>query len=91
MDELYNKLTVCVFNRFACFWPKGYQRRSLEKNHQNGGYLKQAMRKNPPTGFASAAVGFRSTAHWSIFGLPIRTMAHMTKHVSELVKVIPAR
>ena len=36
---------IVVFNRFACFWPKGYQRVSLVKSHQNGDYLKQAMRK----------------------------------------------
>ena len=24
------------FNRFACFWPKGYQLGSLGKSHQNG-------------------------------------------------------
>ena len=34
-----------MFNRFACFWPKGYQPGSLGKSHQNGNYLKQAMRK----------------------------------------------
>ena len=34
-----------LFNRFACFWPKGYQLGSLGKSHQNGDYLKQAMRK----------------------------------------------
>ena len=33
------------FNRFACFWPTGYQLGSLGKSHQNGDYLKQAMRK----------------------------------------------
>ena len=33
------------FNRFACFWPKGYQFGSLGKSHQNGDYLKEAMRK----------------------------------------------
>ena len=33
------------FNRFACFWPKGYQLGSLGKSHQNGDYLKEAMRK----------------------------------------------
>ena len=33
------------FNRFARFWPKGYQLGSLGKSHQNGDYLKQAMRK----------------------------------------------
>ena len=36
---------VVIFNRFACFWPKGYQLGSLGKSHQNGDYLKQAMRK----------------------------------------------
>ena len=36
---------INLFNRFACFWPKGYQLRSLGKSHQNGNYLKQAMRK----------------------------------------------
>ena len=36
---------VQYFNRFACFWPKGYQLGSLGKSHQNGDYLKQAMRK----------------------------------------------
>ena len=46
------------FNRFACFWPKGYQRRSLGKSHQNGDYLKQALRKNClPTGIEPAAFG----------------------------------
>ena len=34
-----------LFNRFACFWPKGYQPGNLEKSHLNGDYLKQAMRK----------------------------------------------
>ena len=33
------------FNRFACFWPKGYQLGSLGKSHQNGDYLNEAMRK----------------------------------------------
>ena len=27
------------FNRFACFWPKGYLLGSLGKSHQNGDYL----------------------------------------------------
>ena len=36
---------LVYFNRFACFWPKGYQLGSLGKSHQNGDYLKQAMRK----------------------------------------------
>ena len=42
-DQKLNKLGY--FNRFACFWPKGYQLGSLGKSHQNGDYLKQAMRK----------------------------------------------
>ena len=33
------------FNRFACFWPKGYQLGSVGKSHQNSDYLKEAMRK----------------------------------------------
>ena len=37
--------TTKYFNRFACFWPKGYQLGSLGKSHQNGDHLKQAMRK----------------------------------------------
>ena len=36
---------VLLFNRFACFWLKGYQLGSLGNSHQNGDYLKQAMRK----------------------------------------------
>ena len=45
-----------MFNRFACFWPKGYQRGNLGKSHQNGDYLKQAMRKSClPTGFEPVA------------------------------------
>ena len=31
---------LLLFNRFACFWPKGCQRGSLRKSHQNGCYLK---------------------------------------------------
>ena len=47
-----------MFIRFTCFWPKGYQRGSLGKSHQNGVYLKQAMRKScPPSGFEPAAFG----------------------------------
>ena len=47
-----------MLNRSARFWPKGYQRGSLEKSHQNGDYLKQALRKSyPPTGFEPAAFG----------------------------------
>ena len=50
-----------LFNRFACFRLKGYQRGSLWKSHQKATTLKQAMRKSPPTGFEPAAA----------FGLPI--------------------
>ena len=39
-------MTSLSFNRFACFWPKGYQLGSLGKSHQNGDYLKQAMQKS---------------------------------------------
>ena len=39
------KLTFFFFYRFACFWRKGYQLGSLGKSHQNGYYLKEAMRK----------------------------------------------
>ena len=47
-----------MFNRFAYFWPKDYQRGSLGKSHQNGDYLKQAMRKNClTTEFEPAAFG----------------------------------
>ena len=47
-----------MFNRFACFWPKGYQLGSLGKSHQNGDYLNQAMRKNClPAGIELAAFG----------------------------------
>ena len=34
-----------MFNRMRGFWPTGYQRASLEKSHQNGYYIKQAMQK----------------------------------------------
>ena len=53
-----------MFNCFACFWPKGYERESQGKSHQNEDYLKQAMRKNClPTGIELAAFGLpRSTA-----------------------------
>ena len=40
-----NLINYTYFNRFACFWPKGYQLGSLGKSHQNGDYLKEAMRK----------------------------------------------
>ena len=42
------------FNYFACFWPKGYQRGSLGKSHQNDDYLKQAMQRSSPKGFETA-------------------------------------
>ena len=49
---------VLLFNRFACFWPKGYEGRSLVKSHQNGDYLKEPMRKTCLlTGFEPAAFG----------------------------------
>ena len=40
------KMKITTFNRFACFWPEGYHRGSLGKSHQNGYYLKRAMRKS---------------------------------------------
>ena len=46
--KFLEKKTILIpffFNRFACFWPKGYQLGSLGKSHQNGDYLKEAMRK----------------------------------------------
>ena len=47
-----------LYNRSACFRPKGYQRGSRRKCHQNGAYLKQAMPKSySPTGFEPAAFG----------------------------------
>ena len=47
---------------FVSFWPKGYQRGSLWKSHQNGDYLIQAMRKSyPPTEFEPAASGYPDT------------------------------
>ena len=69
-----------MFNRFACIWPKSYQRGSLGKSHQNGDYLKQAMQKSClPAGFepavfepviqrleASALVAFRPEARQTI-------------------------
>ena len=46
-----------MFNRIRAIWSKGYQRRSLGKSHQNGDYVKQAMRKSYlRTGFESAAL-----------------------------------
>ena len=45
MKGYQNIIGKTQINRFACFWPKGYQLRSLGKSHQNGDYLKQAMRK----------------------------------------------
>ena len=35
-----------MFNRLRAIWPKGYQGGSVEKIHQNGAYLKQAVRKS---------------------------------------------
>ena len=77
---------VLIFYRFACFWPKGYQRGSSGKSHQNGDQMrkKQAMRKNyPPTGFEPAA-----------FGLPVHCSTTTTVFVdlpwtSALVAVRP--
>ena len=34
-----------LLNRFACYWPKGYQRESLGKSLQNGDYLKTSNAK----------------------------------------------
>ena len=48
---------------FRAIWPKGYQRGSLEKSHQNGDFLKQAMRKSYPiAGFEPAAFGLLMAA-----------------------------
>ena len=45
-------------DRLRTFWPKGYQRGSLGKSHQNGNYLKQAMLESClSTGFETAAMG----------------------------------
>ena len=46
-----------MFNRLRAFWPKDCQSGSPGKTHQNGDYLKQAMRKsNPATGFEPAVI-----------------------------------
>ena len=37
-----------MLNRLRAFRPKSYQRKSQGKSHQNGDYLKQAMRKSCP-------------------------------------------
>ena len=37
-----------MFDRLRAIWPKSSQRESLGKSHQNGDYLKQAMRKSCP-------------------------------------------
>ena len=50
-----------MFNRFVYFWPNSYQLGSLGKSHQNGDYLKQAMRKN------CLLIGIEPAA----FGLPV--------------------
>ena len=58
------QVRVLMFNRFACFWRKGYQLRSLGKSHQNGDYIKQAMRKSClPTEIEPAA--FKLPIHCS--------------------------
>ena len=52
-------LTVSImFNRLRTIWPKGYQRGSPGKSHQNGDYLKTSNAKNGSSG-ASALVAFR--------------------------------
>ena len=35
-----------ILNRLRAFWPKGYQRGSQGKSHQNGDYLKTSNAKN---------------------------------------------
>ena len=45
MTSVLTNYITSFFNRFACFWPKGYQLGSLGRSHQNGDYLKQATRK----------------------------------------------
>ena len=52
-----------MLNRLRAIWSKGYLRGSLGKSHQNGDYLKQAMRKSFPTKFELAA--FRLLVHCS--------------------------
>ena len=48
---------VSMFNRFACFLLKGYQRGSLERSYQNGDYLKTSnAKKLSPAGFELAFV-----------------------------------
>ena len=42
-DFQLNKHTV--INRLRAIWPKGYQRGSLRKSHQNGDYLKASNAK----------------------------------------------
>ena len=41
-----NKVTEYIaINRLRAIWPKGYQRRSLSKSHQNGDYVKASNAK----------------------------------------------
>ena len=56
-----------MFNRFRAFCTKGYQRGSLGKDHQNGVYLKQAIRKSYPLiaccrSSRGSSLGFRAVA-----------------------------
>ena len=37
-------LTKCSINRLRAIWPKGYQRESVEKSHENVKYLKTGLR-----------------------------------------------
>ena len=41
---LLNK--ILMFDHLSAFWPRGYQRGSLEKSFQHGDDLKQAMEKS---------------------------------------------
>ena len=36
---------ILMFNRLRAIWPKGYQRKSLRKSHQNGDFLKASNAK----------------------------------------------
>ena len=71
-----------MFTRLRALWPKGYQRRILENSHQNGDYLKQAMRKHcPPTGFILVALVFCAGSFWARQHVSIKTLAAQTsKH-----------
>ena len=47
-----------LINRLRAIWPKGYQRGSPRKSHQNGDYLKACNAKNcSPAGIEPAAFG----------------------------------